>query len=49
MIEEGKLTYKEVNDAYKSWRGTMMHYDCHNALIRTDEFYFKVFGRQWNE
>lgn len=49
MIEEGKLTYKEVNDAYKSWRGTMTHYDCHNALIRTDEFYFKVFGRQWNE
>lgn len=49
LIEEGKLTYEEVNKAYKSWRGTMVKYDCYKSLLYTDEIYFKIFKKRWDE
>lgn len=44
MLLDNKLQYSLIENAYKSWRGNVIHYKCYNSLIKIDNLYIKLFS-----
>lgn len=42
-VNRGLMPYLAVEHAYKSWRGTMLQYNCKNSLKNMDKLYDKLF------
>lgn len=48
---EGRMTYKDIEDCYKSWRGciTKDHTKYRDSLKNLDELYLALFGKKFND
>lgn len=43
MLDDGKMTYREIEEQYKSWKGNIKRYDCHKALMNMDKLFVELF------
>lgn len=43
MLDDGKMTYREIEEQYKSWKGNIKRYDCHKALMNMDKLFAELF------
>ena len=43
MLDDGKMTYREIEEQYKSWKGNIKRYDCHRALMNMDKLFADLF------
>ena len=48
---EGRMSYKDIEDCYKSWRGCIIkdHTQYRNSLKNLDELYLSLFGKKFND
>lgn len=44
LLETNRITYLEVANCYKSWRGNLEKYDCHNSLLNMDRVFLQRIG-----
>lgn len=49
LSKSDRITYKEIGDCYKSWRGNLEDFDCYWSLISTDLYFEKLFGHTYSE
>lgn len=43
LLDEGKLSRKEISNAYQSWKGNLRQFNCHQSLKNTDALYNELF------
>ena len=43
MLDNGELTFNDIHEQYKSWKGNLKKYDCHNALRNMDKLFDELF------
>lgn len=43
------MTYSEVGQCYKSWRGNIEKYDSHDSLMTMDRIFYEIFGHDYEE
>ena len=43
LLNKGEMTYKEIEEQYKSWRGNIKKYDCHRTLMNIDKLFDDLF------
>lgn len=43
MLDDGKMTYREIEEQYKSWKGNIKRYDCYKALMNMDKLFAELF------
>lgn len=43
MLENGQMTFKDIEEQYKSWRGNIKKYDCYNSLKNMDKLFKDLF------
>jgi len=43
MLDKQEMTYKDIEEQYKSWRGNIKKYDCHRTLRSIDKLYNELF------
>lgn len=44
FVTEGKMTIKQVNNAYMSWRGYILAKDAYQTVSNMDKLYKELFG-----
>ena len=49
LVECGRMTYSEVGQCYKSWRGNIEKYDSHDSLMTMDRIFYEIFGYDYEE
>ena len=49
FLDEGKMPYKDIENAYNSWRGSLKHYSAHHTLRNMDNLYNKLFIKPFIE
>lgn len=42
-LQEGKMTYKDIENAYQSWRGNAARINSHNSIRQMDRLYNQLF------
>lgn len=45
FVDNKQMTYEEVEEQYKSWRGNIKKYDCHRTLLNMDKLFYELFKR----
>ena len=43
LLDEGKLSRKEISNAYQSWKGNLRQFNCYQSLKNTDALYNELF------
>lgn len=43
LLDEGKMPYKDIENAYQSWRGNALHFHSHNSIKRMDALFDELF------
>ena len=43
LIDCNRITYSEVGQCYKSWRGNIEKYDSYHSLVTMDNYFFQTF------
>jgi hypothetical protein len=44
LLDEGKMSYADIRNAYQSWRGNFMkRFNAYHLLKRMDDFYNELF------
>lgn len=43
MLDNGQMTFKDIQEQYKSWRGNLLKYDCHRTLRSVDALFNDLF------
>lgn len=46
LVDEGRMTYDEVENAFKSWLGTHWRYMSHTQIYNLSSLYLELFGRR---
>ncbi len=46
LMDEGKMPYAEVEQAYASWRGNVKRFDCYNSIRNMDRLYRSLFEKE---
>lgn len=49
MLDEGKITYPEIEEAYRSWKGNLKYYSAHNVIVNMDKLYNELFVKPFIE
>lgn len=49
LLEEGKISYKDIENAYQSWRGTHEKFDSHRSIRRMDALYDELFINSFHQ
>lgn len=49
MLEEGKMTYPEIEEAYRSWRGNLRYYSAYNVMKNMDKLFNELFIKPFIE
>lgn len=44
MLLNNKLQYPLIENAYRSWRGNVIHYKCYKSLLNIDNLYLNLFS-----
>lgn len=47
MLNEGKITYPEIEEAYQSWRSYALQYNSYNSVKSMDKLYDDLFINSW--
>lgn len=45
LLDSGQMTYREIEEQYKSWRGNIKKFDCHRTLINMDKLFDELFKK----
>lgn len=48
-MEEGKMSFKDIELAYKSWRGNALKYSSYRSVVNLDKLFDKLYIEQWNK
>lgn len=48
-LEDGEMSYKDIEQQYKSWRGHMEYFNSHETLRNLDALYDELFIKGWKE
>ena len=48
-LEDGEMSYKDIEQQYKSWRGHMEYFNSHETLRSLDILYDELFIKGWKE
>lgn len=43
LLDEGKMQYKDIENAYQSWRGNALHFDSYRTVKRMDALFNELF------
>lgn len=43
MLDNGQMTFRDIQEQYKSWRGNLLKYDCHRTLRSVDALFNDLF------
>lgn len=43
MLDNNEITFKEIEEQYKSWRGNIARFDCHRTLLNMDKLFNDLF------
>ena len=43
MLDNGQMTFKDIEEQYKSWRGNIQKYDCYKTLKTIDKLFEELF------
>lgn len=43
LLDNNEMTFKEIEEQYKSWRGNIAKYDCHRTLLNMDKLFNDLF------
>lgn len=43
MLDKGKISFRDIEEQYKSWKGNISKYDCHNTLRNMDKLFNDLF------
>lgn len=43
MLNEGRITYPEIEGAYRSWRGSLRYYLDYNVMKNMDKLFNELF------
>ena len=43
LLDNGKLTYKDIDMAYRSWRGNALKYNSYKSIKKLDKLYNDLF------
>lgn len=46
MLEQKRITLKEVEQSYKSWKGHASHGDCYYLVKKMDQYYNKYIKKE---
>lgn len=46
MLDNKEMEYHDIETQYKSWRGSLLRYDCHRTLRNMDKLYYELFKRK---
>jgi len=49
MLDEGKMTYPEIEEAYRSWRGNLRYYSAYNVMKNMDKLFNELFIKPFIE
>lgn len=49
MLDEGSITYKEIQEQYNSWRGNLKYYSAYNVTKNMDKLFNKLFIKPFIE
>lgn len=49
MLDEGSITYKEIQEQYNSWRGNLKYYSAHNVIKNMDNLFNDLFIKPFIE
>jgi len=47
LLDKGKMSYKEIELCYKSWRGNAIRYKCYRSVKELDKLFDKLFIYEW--
>ncbi len=47
LMEEGKMSYKEIELAYKSWRGNALRYQAYTSVKHLDALFDQLYIKEW--
>ena len=43
LLDQGKMTYKDIEEAYGSWRGNLKNYLSYHTIQNMDKLYDNLF------
>ena len=46
MLDTGEMTFRDIEEQYKSWKGNLLKYDCHRTLRNMDKLFDELFKGQ---
>lgn len=49
MLDEGSITYKEIQEQYNSWRGNLKYYSAYNVTKNMDKLFNELFIKPFIE
>lgn len=49
MLDEGSITYKEIQEQYNFWRGNLKYYSAHNVIKNMDNLFNDLFIKPFIE
>lgn len=49
LLDEGKMSYQDISEAYGSWRGSLKHYSAYQTQKRMDKLYNDLFIKPFIE
>ena len=47
LINRGRMTFNDVRDGYRGWRGCYKRTDSRRQIEKMDKYFYELFGRQW--
>lgn len=47
LMEEGKMSYKDIELAYKSWRGNALRYHAYTSVKHLDALFDQLYIKEW--
>lgn len=48
LLDKGEMTLFDIKEQYKSWRGNIIKYDCHNTIRNMDKLFDELFNNSQN-
>lgn len=48
MLDNGEMSFNDIKEQYKSWKGNLLKYDCHRTLINMDKLFNELFNSSQN-
>lgn len=46
LLDNNKMTLREIEEQYGSWRGNLVKFDCHNSLLNMDRLFYSLFYKK---